>query len=75
MAKSTKLILAEGLQLVDIGHRRAGTTELPTDIGHGRTIGDIGHHRSVLELSEPHVVRRVRAYRDASGQIHIELEE
>jgi hypothetical protein len=61
MPKKTNLLIEEQLHITDIGHRLA--------------IDDIHHHRSVLELSEPQLVRRVKVYRDASGNIHLELEE
>lgn len=75
MAKSTKLILADGIYITDIGHRRTGSAEIATDIGPRRLVDDIGHHHSTLELSEPQLVRRVSAYRDSAGNIHLELEE
>ena len=61
MPKKTNLLIEEQLHITDIGHRFA--------------IDDIHHHRSVLELSEPQLVRRVKVYRDANGNIHLELEE
>jgi hypothetical protein len=65
----------------DIGHRRSVSTEEPPEIGHHRAVEDTDRFRStsdgtaVLELSEAQFVRRVRAYRDPAGNIHLELEE
>ncbi len=75
MPKKTELLIEKYLHITDIGHHRDARPSVPDDIGHRFAIDDIHHHRSVLELSEPQIVRRVKVYRDASGNIHLELEE
>lgn len=84
MPRTTKLIIAEGFQVLDIGHRRnaedIGHRRDIEDIGHRRQLDaelppDIGHLRAVLELNEPQIVRRVTVHRGADGHIHLELHE
>jgi hypothetical protein len=82
MTKSTKLIIADGIYIItDIGHRRTSSTDQSLDIERRRLAEEVDRPTSVsagtavLELSEPQLVRRVRAHRDSAGNIHLELEE
>jgi hypothetical protein len=59
----------------DIGHGRTLGADIAGDLGHRRGADDIGHLRTVLDLNEPHIVRRVTVHRGADGHIHLVLEE
>jgi hypothetical protein len=71
MAKNTKLILAEGIRLIETEEGQTASADIPAVAPGVVTV----HHRSTIEFSEPRSVRRVAVFRDSAGNLHLELEE
>ena len=71
MTKNTKLILAEGNHLIEADEGSTASADTPAVARGVVTV----HHRSTIEFSEPRSVRRVTAFRDSAGNLHLDLEE